>query len=114
MNMRSASTVRSGNTILSLQKGLAVLRAFSTDRAELGVTELSRILGLNKTVVYKLIHTFNTEGFLQRDPVSREYRLGPRVMEVASVFLRTNPLAREGSKCVSELSRATWAKSCSG
>jgi len=94
-------------TIHSVVKASQVLGSFTVDRPELGVTELSTILGLNKTVVQKLVLTLLDERLLQQDSVSKKYRLGPRILELASKLLAGNPLASEGYRCVQELARDT-------
>lgn len=94
-------------TIQSVVKASQVLGSFTVDRPELGVAELSRILGMNKTVVQKLVLTLLDQRLLQQDLVSRKYRLGPRIAEIAGTFLAGNPLASEGSRCVQELALET-------
>ena len=94
-------------TIRSVVKASQILGAFTVDRPEMGVAELSRILGMNKTVIQKLVLTLLDQRLLQQDLVSRKYRLGPRIVEIAGTFLAGNPLASEGSKCVQELARET-------
>ncbi len=89
--------------IQSVRKAASVLRALSREQPEMGVTELSRKLALNRTVVQKLVLTLEREGFLHQDPVSRKYRLGPKIIELAGVFLGTDPLTREGTECIREL-----------
>lgn len=94
-------------TVRSVAKAVAILRAFSRDRSELGVSELSRMLGINKTVVQKLVLYLKQEGLLRQNPATRKYCLGPRIIEIASTFLKSDPLTREGAQCVSELVRRT-------
>lgn len=43
---------------------------------ELGVSELSRRLGVSKSTVHRLVVTLTSEGLLQQDPLSGKYRLG--------------------------------------
>lgn len=105
VRLRGESEMAEYYTIRSVVKASQVLGAFTVDRPELGVAELSRILRLNKTVVQKLVLTLLDQRLLQQDLVSRKYRLGPRIVEIAGTFLAGNPLASEGSKCVQELAR---------
>jgi IclR family pca regulon transcriptional regulator len=66
----------------SLERGLAVLTAFSPDRPVLGVTELARELGLTRSTTHRYVATLASLGFLEQDPGSRHYRLGPRVLDL--------------------------------
>jgi len=89
--------------IRSVVKAIAVLRAFSKERPVLGVSELSRLLGFNRTVTQKLLLTLQREGLLEQDPHTKKYSLSPRVVEFASSFLNASPLTREGRRYVHEL-----------
>ena len=93
--------------IRSVVKAIAVLRAFSKERPTMGVSELSRYLGLNRTVTQKLLLTLQREGLLEQDPHSKKYSLSPRVVEFASSFFSASPLTREGRRYVHELVEQT-------
>lgn len=93
--------------IKSVSKAIAVLRAFSRERPEMGVSEIARDLETNKTVIQRLVLTLLHEGLLERNPHSRRYSLSPRIVEIAGSFLNASPLAREGRKYVYALVRLT-------
>lgn len=90
-------------SIKSVAKALRILRAFTAERPEWGVTELSRLLGMHKSVVHRLLLTLEEGGFLQQDPITQQYRLGPAIAEVASAFFRALPLLREGTPVLQAL-----------
>ncbi len=93
--------------IQSISKAIRVLRGFSRDRPERGVTEFAGELGWPKAVVHKILATLEQGRFVQQDPVSRHYRLGPGIMELAGVFLSEDPLTREGTPLLKALARDT-------
>jgi IclR family transcriptional regulator, KDG regulon repressor len=62
---------------------LAVLGAFTGDSTSLGATEISRRLGITKSMAYRALTTLVDEGWLIRDPSSTRYQLGYRVLEFA-------------------------------
>jgi IclR family pca regulon transcriptional regulator len=66
----------------SLERGLAVLCAFSPDRALLGVSDLGRELGLTRSTTHRYVATLASLGFLEQDDATRKYRLGPRVLDL--------------------------------
>ena len=66
----------------SLERGLAILSAFGSDRSTIGVSELSRDLGLSRSTTHRYIATLTTLGYLQQDADSKRYRLGPRVLDL--------------------------------
>jgi IclR family transcriptional regulator, KDG regulon repressor len=65
------------------QRVLAVLAAFIGRDAVYGVTELSRLVGMNKNMVHRALTTLTAEGYLVRDRGGRNYQLGYRVLELA-------------------------------
>jgi DNA-binding IclR family transcriptional regulator len=61
--------------IQSVERAIAILRCFE-DREELGVTEISTLVGLNKSTAFGLINTLRNEKLLQADERSGKLRLG--------------------------------------
>jgi IclR family transcriptional regulator, pca regulon regulatory protein len=66
----------------SLERGLAILSAFTPDRPALGISELARKLGLTRSTTHRYVATLATLGYLQQDDSTRKYRLGPRVLDL--------------------------------
>jgi IclR family pca regulon transcriptional regulator len=66
----------------SLERGLAILSAFGSDRSTIGVSELSRDLGLSRSTTHRYIATLASLGYLQQDAETKRYRLGPRVLDL--------------------------------
>jgi DNA-binding IclR family transcriptional regulator len=77
---------REGAPNQSLARGLAILEAFSAETAELGVRELSRRLRLDKSIVHRLARTLAGRGFLEQNPETLRYRVGPRTFEVGQQY----------------------------
>jgi DNA-binding IclR family transcriptional regulator len=61
----------------SLLKALRVLSALEDAAEGKGVSEIARELDLPKSAVHRLLSTFQAHGFVQQEPRSRHYRLGP-------------------------------------
>ena len=66
----------------SLERGLAMLTAFTPDSPALGISELARRLGLTRSTSHRYASTLTTLGYLQQDESTRKYRLGPRVLDL--------------------------------
>ena len=64
-------------TSQSLERGLAILSSFHPDRPLIGGSELSRELELSRSTAHRYVATLAKLGYLQQDPDSRRYRLGP-------------------------------------
>lgn len=72
-----------GRVLSSVRNAARVLKTFR-DRPELGITELSRELGLGKSTAHRLVTTLCAEDLLYRDPYTGRYRLGPVMLELGS------------------------------
>ncbi len=60
----------------SVAMAVRLLKSFSEGEAEIGVTSLSRRLGVAKSTVYRLASTLVSEGLLEQNPETEKYRLG--------------------------------------
>ncbi len=69
----------------AVRRAVGVLKAFTVSRPELGLSEVTRLTGLNKTTVFRLLSALEDEGLVQRAPEGEAYRLGP---ELAALGLR--------------------------
>lgn len=78
--------------VASLGKAMRVLEAFRSARETLGLTELVQLTGMGKSAVQRFTHTWEKLGYLVKDPQTRRYGLGPRVVELGYFFLRSDRL----------------------
>lgn len=60
----------------SVAMAVRLLKCFSADEAELGVSELGKRLGVAKSTAHRLAATLVAEELLERSPTSDKYRLG--------------------------------------
>lgn len=86
----SGTFVRDTPGSRSLERGLAIIRAFRLDAHSLTNAEIAAITGLARTTVSRLTRSLVDTGFLEYDIASLRYRLGPP-------FLSFGKLARRGS-----------------
>jgi IclR family pca regulon transcriptional regulator len=59
----------------SLERGLAILGAFTPDCPTLGISELAQRLGLTRSTTHRYVATLAKLGYLDQDDVTRKYRL---------------------------------------
>lgn len=76
---------REAPSIRAVERAIAILRAFSPATPLLGLTELSRKLGLHKSTVHRLLATLEREGFVLEDAATGRYRLGLPLLELGSL-----------------------------
>src|SRR5215831_17566135 len=91
----------------SLQRGLAILSSFRSERPLLGVSELGRDLGLSRSTTHRYVATLVALGYLQQDPGTRKYRLGPRVLDLGFSAINSMELREVAGPHLRELSDAT-------
>jgi len=66
----------------SLERGLAILSSFRPNHPLKGVSELAREVGLGRSTTHRYVATLSALGYLEQDPSSRKYRLGPKVIDL--------------------------------
>ncbi len=64
----------------TLEKGLSILNLFDKDHSRWTLSEISRLLGINKTSTYRLVNTLVLLGLLDKNPQSKTLRLGPKAL----------------------------------
>jgi IclR family pca regulon transcriptional regulator len=71
---------------------LRVLAAFQPERPELSQTELAEVAGVTVPSALRIGHTLLELGYLTRNPQTRRYRLGPKVISLGLATLASMPL----------------------
>lgn len=75
-------------------RALLLLKTFTDDRPELGLTDLVTAVGLNKTTTYRLLTALESEDMIVRNPHTDTYQLGSGVITLGGRALRANDLRR--------------------
>ena len=91
----------------SLERGLAILSSFRSGRPLLGVSELGRDVGLSRSTTHRYVATLAALGYLQQDPATRKYRLGPRVLDLGFSAINSMELREIAAPHLRELSDET-------
>ncbi|MCJ2163418.1 MULTISPECIES: IclR family transcriptional regulator C-terminal domain-containing protein [unclassified Pseudodesulfovibrio] len=74
--------------VASLEKGVVLLEAFDEGHRRLGLNDLVKLTGLNKSAVQRFLHTWVALGYLSKNAETKLYRLTPKVMSLGYNFLR--------------------------
>lgn len=101
---KSSSKPKSEYAIQTVTNALRMLEAFETE-PELGVSELARRLGLHKNNAFRLLATLELAGYIQQDPATELYRLGPRCLELGHAFARSHTLMQQARPVLEALAR---------
>jgi IclR helix-turn-helix domain len=59
----------------SLLAGLLVLTCFPPGGGEMGIADLARRLDMRTSTIHRYVSTLLAAGLLERDPISRQYRI---------------------------------------
>jgi DNA-binding IclR family transcriptional regulator len=92
---------------LTVKHALSVLWAFGHDTPIWGVNELGRHLGLNKSMVSRLLATLEEGRLVEQDPETEKFRLGVGVLELAGVLLNQLDVRRAAAGPMRKLAEAT-------
>jgi DNA-binding IclR family transcriptional regulator len=83
MTTGNAVAEKRKSDVQSLSRAIAILHAFNRETPELGVTEISKLVGLHKSTTFRLLSTLIAEGLVSQDPETGRYRLAVGVLELA-------------------------------
>lgn len=70
-------------TVQSVERAIQILRLFEAHE-KLGITEISKKLGLHKSTAYGLAHTLAVNGFVAQDEETGRYMLGTELLRIGS------------------------------
>jgi DNA-binding IclR family transcriptional regulator len=95
------------SSVQSIERATAILKAFSTEKEELGVTELSRQLDLHKSTVSRLLASLQREGLVEENLVTRKYRLGMTLVTLGGLVLQRLDVTQAARPLMVALSNLT-------
>jgi len=91
----------------SVTTAMKLLKTFSEGEAELGVTTLSRRLGVAKSTVYRLATTLVAEGMLEQNRENEKYRLGIALFGLGALVRQRMNVSNEARPHIFALREAT-------
>lgn len=89
--------------IQSVGHALDVLEQFHDNVDELGITELSRRLMLQKNKVYRLLATLESRSFIEQNMATTNYRLGLKNLQLGQAFIKQTGLLRQARPMLESL-----------
>src|SRR5260370_29068339 len=82
---RKPNFAKSGTRLSSVANSLRLIKAFSEDEYEIGISDLAKRLGLAKSTVHRLASTLLEEGMLEQNPGDGKYHLGLALFELGAM-----------------------------
>jgi IclR family KDG regulon transcriptional repressor len=89
----------------SLQKAIRILLHMGQNGPEMGVTQLSSALRINKTTVHRLLNAMQKFELVEKNVESDRYRLGLKLHELGSRAIESRTLRTEAHTYLLALSR---------
>jgi IclR family transcriptional regulator, pca regulon regulatory protein len=83
-------TIMVDEFVQSLERGLAVIRAFDADHPELTLSEVARQTGLTRAAARRFLHTLVNLGYMRSD--GRRFALRPKILELGYAYLSSQSL----------------------
>ncbi len=91
----------------SAAKTFKLLSYFSAARPEIGLSQFCRLANRDKATTYRHLQALEETGFVEKNPVSKRYRLGPIILQLAKTREATVPRKAGVEDPLRELSDST-------
>jgi DNA-binding IclR family transcriptional regulator len=105
----------------SLGFAIEVLLMFTKENPSWGLRDLSKEMGVNHTIIYRILRTFEDRKILIQKPDSKKYELGPGLAPLLAAYRIKNkmsdlilPIMEELSKETGESVFLTWKEGYEG
>jgi len=86
-----------------IDRALDILEYLSLAQGERGPTEIAEAVGLSKSTVHRLLATLQGRGYVEKSAAAGTYRLGVKLVEVASNHINRLELQTEARPILNEL-----------
>ena len=93
--------------IQSLARASAILNAIVRNRSGIGLAQLSKAVGLHSSTTFHLVKTLAQLGYVRQDPVTKLYRVGRMVFDLASTAFDEVEMANVAGPYLDELAMRT-------
>jgi len=91
----------------TVSKALSLLELFDRSRPCIGLSEMTRLSGMNKATVHRLLTELANHGYVEQVGSGREYQLGPVYLRLAALREAAVPTRELSQQVLRRLSDAT-------
>jgi IclR family KDG regulon transcriptional repressor len=95
------------NRLSSVATAIRLLKVFSENEEEIGVSALAQKLGIAKSTAHRLAVTLVSEGLLEQNPENERYRLGIALFGLGTLVRRRMDLSTEARPYLFDLRERT-------
>ena len=100
-----ASSSKKRNYIYSLEKGLSMLGLFSQLGPQLSLSELAQATNMGLGNATRYVQTLLELGYLNRDPLTKKYRLAPKILSLGFSLLKDMDVRARVTPHLAEITR---------
>ena len=76
------------STAKTVDKALQIMESLASADREVGITQISRNVKINKSTVQRVVNTLYKYGYLQQSPHNKGYKLGFKFLEFSNLILQ--------------------------
>lgn len=105
--VRSPGVAGGRSRLSSVANALRLLKAFSDEDAEIGISAFAQRLGLAKSTVHRLASTLIGADMLEQNPETGRYRLGLGLLELGALVRRNMDVSNEAKPYLRMLRETT-------
>lgn len=98
---------KSDNLVQSVDRAIAILEFLAEENKGCGITIISKATGLHKSTVHRLLGTLMNKGYVEKDIENDNYRLGTKILYLASSVLDRMDIRNVSRPYITELSEQT-------
>lgn len=98
---------KSDNLVQSVDRAIDILEFLSEEKRGCGITMISKATGLHKSTVHRLLATLMNKGYVEKDVENDNYRLGTKILYLASSVLDRMDIRNVSKPYITELSEQT-------
>jgi IclR family KDG regulon transcriptional repressor len=98
---------KSQNQLHTVERALRVLSIFAEEKSQLSLHEISSLLEMPKSMVYRMLHTLESMGYIIKDEKTKNYTLGLEVFRLGKIFERNLSIKKIALPFMQELNLET-------
>lgn len=91
----------------SVAKAFKVLNVFDKGRGSLTLSQIAQLTGMDVSAVQRFTHTLTQLGYLRKDPLTRQFELSIKTLDLAYHYTRGSRLVDRAMPVLQHLSKET-------
>lgn len=93
--------------VQALERAFDILDILSLEPEGLGVTQIAERAALHKSTVHRIVSALAERGYIEKSPSGSQYRIGLKMVDIASVYLNNVEMKTEARPYLRELTQRT-------